>query len=166
MWPNPYFPADLVIFTEEILNGKLHFCVQWRAQLFKFISRRTTRKLQCNFILVFEYVCLSTLGLQHICLNNLHQYLSHTCFFLTKGGTRKNLRFWVFQSVILMRMINFLDARQPMNQIINWISIHSVSSKSLTRKFHEIYQFLKTAILRNGGIGSNPDLAVKFTLQT
>ena len=25
MWPNPQFPADLVPFTEEILNGKLHF---------------------------------------------------------------------------------------------------------------------------------------------
>ena len=24
MWPNPQFPADLVIFTEENLNGKLH----------------------------------------------------------------------------------------------------------------------------------------------
>ena len=23
MWPNPLFPADLVTFTEEILNGKL-----------------------------------------------------------------------------------------------------------------------------------------------
>ena len=29
MWPNPQFPADLVTFTEEILNGKLHFFVQW-----------------------------------------------------------------------------------------------------------------------------------------
>ena len=26
MWPNPQETADLVIFTEEILNGKLHFC--------------------------------------------------------------------------------------------------------------------------------------------
>ena len=26
MWPNPQFPADLVTFTEKILNGKLHFC--------------------------------------------------------------------------------------------------------------------------------------------
>ena len=26
MWPNPQFPADLVTFIEEILNGKLHFC--------------------------------------------------------------------------------------------------------------------------------------------
>ena len=26
MWPNPQFLANLVIFTEEILNGKLLFC--------------------------------------------------------------------------------------------------------------------------------------------
>ena len=26
MWPNSQFSADLVIFTEEIVNGKLHFC--------------------------------------------------------------------------------------------------------------------------------------------
>ena len=25
MWPNPQESADLVTFTEEILNGKLHF---------------------------------------------------------------------------------------------------------------------------------------------
>ena len=25
MWPNPQFPADLVTFTEENLNGKLKF---------------------------------------------------------------------------------------------------------------------------------------------
>ena len=25
MWPNPQFPADLVTFTEETFNGKLHF---------------------------------------------------------------------------------------------------------------------------------------------
>ena len=25
MWSNPHFPADLVTFTEEILNGKLNF---------------------------------------------------------------------------------------------------------------------------------------------
>ena len=26
MRPNPQFTADLVTFTEEILNGKIHFC--------------------------------------------------------------------------------------------------------------------------------------------
>ena len=25
MWPNLQFPADLVTYIEEILNGKLHF---------------------------------------------------------------------------------------------------------------------------------------------
>ena len=25
MLPNPRFPADLILFTEEILNGKIHF---------------------------------------------------------------------------------------------------------------------------------------------
>ena len=25
MSPNPHFPADMVTFTEESLNGKLHF---------------------------------------------------------------------------------------------------------------------------------------------
>ena len=29
MWPNPQETTDLVNFTEEILNGKLHFFVQW-----------------------------------------------------------------------------------------------------------------------------------------
>ena len=28
MWPNPKETADLVTFTEENLNGKLHFFVQ------------------------------------------------------------------------------------------------------------------------------------------
>ena len=25
MWPNPQFSVELVTFTEEVLNGKLHF---------------------------------------------------------------------------------------------------------------------------------------------
>ena len=25
MWPNPKFPADLLTFSEEIINRKLHF---------------------------------------------------------------------------------------------------------------------------------------------
>ena len=30
MWPNPRETADLVTFTEEFLNGKLHFlCSDW-----------------------------------------------------------------------------------------------------------------------------------------
>ena len=29
MWLNPQETADLVTFTEEILNGKLHFCAMF-----------------------------------------------------------------------------------------------------------------------------------------
>ena len=29
MWPNPQEIPDLVTFTEEILNGKLHFYAVW-----------------------------------------------------------------------------------------------------------------------------------------
>ena len=25
MWPNPQFPADLITYTEQIFNGKIHF---------------------------------------------------------------------------------------------------------------------------------------------
>ena len=28
MWPNPQETADLITFTEEILNGKLHVCTE------------------------------------------------------------------------------------------------------------------------------------------
>ena len=32
MWPNPHKTVDLVTFTEEILNGKLHFlCSEFAA---------------------------------------------------------------------------------------------------------------------------------------
>ena len=32
MWPNPQFPADLVTFTEEIFNEKLHFLCSERSK--------------------------------------------------------------------------------------------------------------------------------------
>ena len=31
MWPDPQETADLFLFTEEILNGKLHFFGQWKS---------------------------------------------------------------------------------------------------------------------------------------
>ena len=33
MSPNPQFPADLVVFTEEILSEKLHFLCSRRLQM-------------------------------------------------------------------------------------------------------------------------------------
>ena len=47
MWPNPQFPADLVTFTEEILNGKLHFlCSVYDTQLTFTYLKLTVEKLE------------------------------------------------------------------------------------------------------------------------
>ena len=43
MWPNPQETADLIVFTEEILNGKLYFlCRVW---------------ILLNFVLVILLIC-------------------------------------------------------------------------------------------------------------
>ena len=45
MQPNPQFPADFVIFTEEILNGKFYFlCSKLRNNL----SEKSKRLLDVN----------------------------------------------------------------------------------------------------------------------
>ena len=33
MWPNPQETEDLVTFTDEILNGKLYFFLQWKVEV-------------------------------------------------------------------------------------------------------------------------------------
>ena len=38
MWPNLQFPADLVTFTEEILNAKLHFLTHFWPMFSFFLS--------------------------------------------------------------------------------------------------------------------------------
>ena len=37
MWPSPQFPTDLVTFTEETLNRKLHFLAQWFLWIWCFV---------------------------------------------------------------------------------------------------------------------------------
>ena len=54
MWPNLQIPADLVTFTEEILNGKVHFLccgLQEKALLHFFVTevhQRVTSKNCCT----------------------------------------------------------------------------------------------------------------------
>ena len=53
MWPNPQFSTDLVTFTEEIFNGKLHFLCSGNFSNpcgVKFILR-----LNLSFFCVFRY---------------------------------------------------------------------------------------------------------------
>ena len=44
MWPNPLETADLVTFTEEILNGKLYFLYSGRR--FMFLTEFKTNETQ------------------------------------------------------------------------------------------------------------------------
>ena len=41
MWPNSQFPADLVTFTEEILNGKFQFfeqCSESNSRIYRLFN--------------------------------------------------------------------------------------------------------------------------------
>ena len=44
MWPNPQEYVDLVTFTEEIFNGKLHFFVQWFFPVSSWVINRPVFK--------------------------------------------------------------------------------------------------------------------------
>ena len=56
MWPNLQFPADLVAFTEEILNGKLHFlCSGDDIVTFNIGLKYTTLNSTKGWKEVFEY---------------------------------------------------------------------------------------------------------------
>ena len=48
MWPNPRETADLVTFTEEILNGKLHFlCSAWPSMQFRLSWETRLPSVEC-----------------------------------------------------------------------------------------------------------------------
>ena len=50
MWPNPQETADLVTFTEEILNGKLHFLCSKTWTLDNSEFTKYFRTVECNFL--------------------------------------------------------------------------------------------------------------------
>ena len=56
MWPNPQISADLVTFTEETLNRKLHFLCSG-ILLFLYVSKQILRK-------IYGYVTQEFLGLR------------------------------------------------------------------------------------------------------
>ena len=51
MWPNPQESADLVTFTEEILNGKLHFFMQCEMRYYLQKNRDSSRWWWTNDLL-------------------------------------------------------------------------------------------------------------------
>ena len=52
MWPNPQFPADLVTFTEEILNEKFHFLHSednWEKSFLELIRNKFLKVRWCRY---------------------------------------------------------------------------------------------------------------------
>ena len=50
MWSNPQFPEDLVTFTEETINGKFHFYVQWSRHRLFFIIKKILVLVVCSHV--------------------------------------------------------------------------------------------------------------------
>ena len=76
MWPNPQIPADLVTFTEEILNGKLHFLcsVMWTKLALKPLICRfgASKLIECkiNYPLSEPYLELSQISTMELFRKN------------------------------------------------------------------------------------------------
>ena len=47
MWPNSQFPADLVTFTKEVLNGKLNFLLSVNYAFIKY-KQKFEEKINCR----------------------------------------------------------------------------------------------------------------------
>ena len=60
MWRNPQETADLVTFTEEILNEKLHFLwsvIYLNCDLLKLEIRDSYKKPYCDYVSIpYDYV--------------------------------------------------------------------------------------------------------------
>ena len=91
MWPNPQETADLVTFTEEILNGKFHFSCSdscWKPflKLRKAPRKRVREKnmiwLKKRFLHHIDYARLRNFKLKIL----MGYEILPTCFYLTKRG--------------------------------------------------------------------------------
>ena len=81
MWPNPKIPADLVTFTEEILNGKLHFfCSAWSNNKALGISWKIN-----TVFLVWLKLPMETLASRLHNTRKVHSYGFQNSFRVTAG---------------------------------------------------------------------------------
>ena len=65
MWPKPQFPTDLVTFTKEIFNGKLHFlynviifqnCINLRVSGTRILAQFCSKNVACKILVVFKFI--------------------------------------------------------------------------------------------------------------
>ena len=57
MWTNPQFPAELFLFTKEILNGKLHFCANfWVCRMAALRNRQNLQERIFDTFLLQQFI--------------------------------------------------------------------------------------------------------------
>ena len=54
MWANPQLPADLVILTEEILNGKLYFFCNDNSSKQLNVTHNNPHKFKIKFVAIHK----------------------------------------------------------------------------------------------------------------
>ena len=116
MWPNPQFSADLVTFTEEILNGKYDFLCSGKCQLWNlFHSGDTFQYIFCMlvkknlWILPLRYVvlCLSLVLSVHLLLMFSQRFWNHkSCYmclrYLHQGNWTACFHFQIQSCIVSM----------------------------------------------------------------
>ena len=75
MWPNPQETVDLVSFTEEILNGKLHFfsSAQYSMVVYKwtYIYAKLSRQIVFTLFKLYEILKKGRVSTQTLFLDKL-----------------------------------------------------------------------------------------------
>ena len=92
MSSNPQFLADLITFTEEILNGKLYFCAVKLSASFEYLDTKHADPMTHIFITLLPYFMTIKVSLHTKLL--AHVQLNPSCIFLL--FTR-----WVTPAVLL-----------------------------------------------------------------
>ena len=153
MWPNPQFPA--VKFTEEILNGKLHFfCSAIQKGVFKNFERFTRKYLHQSYLSLDKYLFLDKVaGLKEIFKNiflDLWATASEVCFTLT---FKRN------QSILLNLMLlnqEFIFLRKDMT--MSMMYGHSVNNLQVLMNLMKMKQWMTVKIFRRkGNTGRNTE---------
>ena len=97
MWPNPKETADLVLFAEEILNGKLHFFVQCDCYWFQTLLVKRTMFNSNGRILILD-VELEEHQLLLINIYNANMKTEQVQTLTTLFSMWKDFDFWIVRN--------------------------------------------------------------------
>ena len=107
MWPNPQETADLVTFTEEILNGELHFSssitVLQVLSIYQSCFRFLTRLLSLSTLILVVFLPKGKLSFFHTYFVSSQSSSSLWNFFLNFSYTYRSSHLEVFCKKVVLR---------------------------------------------------------------